>query len=204
MNSLQLLMTILTLSLSFVLTSCATILGMNKLKSVDEKTIVQYANKYNIPSTDNYELDKTYFTFLKSFDTTRYAEQIKNHYQPLQALYYDKTGNLQSFQVNCYASGFLNLNWKKNGTMETFPPIKQAPLDSIIPLATQLDFLKPLTNTYKLSIDNFDYITVLYWSKFMGRQSKRFIRFVQDNEKLATNNTVKIIYVNTDNFFADN
>lgn len=38
----------------------------------------------------------------------------------------------------------------------------------------------------------------------MGRQSKRLIGFVQDNVKLATDKRVKIIYVNTDNFFADN
>src|SRR5688572_739650 len=117
MNSLLSIMTILTLTCSFVVTSCATILGMNKLKSIDEKTIVQYAKKYNIPSADNYELDTTYFTFLKSFDTTRYKEQIKNHYQPLQALYYDKTGHLQSFQINCYAGGIPNLNWNRNGIM---------------------------------------------------------------------------------------
>lgn len=192
------------LVIAFLLTSCSSIIGTNKLKSVDEKTILHYAKKYNINSTENYELDTAYFTFLKSFDTKLFKQQIKNHYQPLQALYYDKTGQLQSFQINCYAGGFPNLKWNKNGIMKTFPPKQQAPLDTIISLNTQLKFLKPLSNTEKSTTNDYYYIVIIYWSKFMGRQSKRLIGFVQDNVKLATDKRVKIIYVNTDNFFADN
>lgn len=192
------------LVIAFLLTSCSSIIGTNKLKSVDEKTILHYAKKYNINSTENYELDTAYFTFLKSFDTNLFKQQIKNHYQPLQALYYNKTGQLQSFQINCYAGGFPNLKWNKNGIMKTFPPKQQEPLDTIISLNTQLKFLKPLSNTEKSTTNDYDYIVIIYWSKFMGRQSKRLIRFAQDNVKLATDKRVKIIYVNTDNFFADN
>lgn len=83
--------------------------GMKNSKSVDESTIIRYANKYNVPLTDNYELDTSYISFLYSHDTSKYKSQIKNHYQPLQALYYDNSGHLQSFQVNCYAGGFPNL-----------------------------------------------------------------------------------------------
>ena len=35
----------------------------------------------------------------------------------------------------------------------------------------------------------------------MKRQSKRFVRFVQENSKLETTKKVKIIYVNIDNVF---
>ena len=76
---------------------------------MDEKTIVRYANHYNIPIADGYELDTSYYAFLLSHDKARYKEQINNHYQPLQALYFDKSGQLQSFQINCYAGGFPNL-----------------------------------------------------------------------------------------------
>lgn len=190
--------------IAFLLTSCSSIIGTNKLKQVDEKTILHYAKKYNINSTENYELDTAYFTFLKSFDTKLFKQQIKNHYPPLHALYYNKTGQLQSFQINCYAGGFPNLKWNKNGIIKTFPPKQQAPLDTIISLKTQLKFLKPLSNTEKSTTNDYYYIVIIYWSKFMGRQSKRLIGFVQDNVKLATDKRVKIIYVNTDNFFADN
>jgi len=86
--------------------------------------------------------------------------------------------------------------------MTTFPPKQQAPIDSIVSLETQLKYLKPLSQTTKLLNDSYDYILIVYWNRFMGRQSKRLIRFVQDNSKLATGKKVKIIYANTDNIFA--
>jgi hypothetical protein len=186
--------------------SCSSIFiglyGMKKTKTIDEKTIIRYAKKYNIPAVDSYELDTAYFSYLFSLDTTKYKTQVKNHYQPLQALYYDKSGQLTSFQVNCYAGGFPNLKWDRNEIMTTFPPKPQAPIDSIISLETQLKYLKPLSQTTKLSNDSYDWIVIVYWNRFMGRQSKRLIRFVQDNSKLATGKKVKIIYANTDNIFA--
>ena len=120
------LLILITLTFSFGLTSCSSIFtglyGLKKIKTVDEKTIVQYAKKYNIPDVDSYELDTAYFSYLFSLDTTKYKSQIKNHYQPLQALYYDNLGYLKSFQVNCYAGGFPNLKWDRNEIMTTFPP----------------------------------------------------------------------------------
>lgn len=190
---------------SFGLTSCASLLtglyGMKKAKTIDEKTIVRYAKKFNIPTADNYELDTAYFSYLFSLDTTKYNSQIKNHYQPLQALYYDKLGQLTSFQVNCYAGGFPNLKWDRNEIMTTFPPKQQAPIDSIVSLDTQIRYLKPLSQNSKIVIDNYDYIIIVYWNRFMGRQSKRLIHFVQENSKLEKEKKVKIIYANTDNIF---
>lgn len=175
---------------------------MKKTKTVDEKTIGQYAKKYNIPAVDSYELDTTYFTYLFSLDTTKYKSQIKNHFQPLQALYYNNLGQLTSFQVNCYAGGFPNLKWDRNEIMTTFPPKQQAPIDSIVPLETHLKYLQPLSHVEKIQPDDYDYIVIVHWNRFMGRQSERLIRFVQDNSKIETEKKVKIIYANTDNIFA--
>jgi len=194
-------LTLITLTFVFGLTGCSSIFtglyGIKKTKIVDEKTVVRYAKKYNIPSADNYELDTAYFSYLFSLDTTKYKSQIKNHYQPLQALYYDNSGHLKSFQVNCYAGGFPNLKWDRNEIMTTFPPKQQAPIDSIVSLETQMKYLKP-----KLSTESYDYIVIVYWNRFMGRQSKRLIRFVQKNIKLENEKKVKLIYANTDNIFA--
>ncbi|MBA3898937.1 MAG: hypothetical protein H0X62_01810 [Bacteroidetes bacterium] len=194
-----------TLIFTLGLTSCSTtfsgIYGIKKIKPLDEKAIIRNSNKFNIPASDNYELGTSYFSFLISFDTTLYKEQQKNHYQPLQALYYGKTGQLESFQINCYAGGFPNLNWGRNEILTTFPPLEQAPLDSMLSLDSQIKYLKPLSQTNKFSSDNYDYVVIVYWNRFMGRQSKRLIRFVQDNSKLAGDKKVKIIYVNNDNIY---
>jgi len=190
----------------FGLTSCSSILtglyGIKKVKVVDEETIVRYSKKYNIPIADSYELDTSYLSFLFSLDTLMNKEQIKNHYQPLQALYFDETGQLQSFQVNCYAGGFPNLKWDKNEIMTTFTPKQQAPVDSILSLEKQLTFLRHMSKSENIETDRYDYIIFVYWNRFMGRQSKRLIRFIQENRKLAEDKKVKIIYANTDNIFA--
>ena len=203
-NQFLLWLLLTTCVLSF--TSCAPVLlglfGMKNTKAVDESTIIRYSNKYNIPEADSYELDTAYISFLYSLDTTKYKSQIKNHYQPLQALYYSPSGQLQSFQVNCYAGGFPNLKWDRNEIMTEFPPKQQAPLDSIVPLKTQMKYLKPLSQTESFLENEYDYIVIVYWSRFMGRQSKRLIHFVQENSRLASDKKVKIIYANNDVVFS--
>lgn len=206
MNKQLSVLTIMILTCVFGLTSCSGIFtgiyGMKKMEKVDEKTILHYSQKYKIPLENSYQLDTTYISYLASLDTTQYKVQVKNHYQPLQALYYNKSGQLLSFQANCYAGGFPNLKWNRNETMTIFPPKQQAPIDSIVPLEIQLKYLLPLSKTESISANDYDYIVVVYWSKFMGRQSKRLIRFTQRNSTLATDKRVKIIYANTDNIFA--
>ena len=202
------ILVIIAFSCIYGLTGCSImttkLYGIKKVKAIDENTILHYSRKYDIPLADNYELDTSYINFLSSLNTTHYKSQIKNHYQPLQALYYNKLGELQSFQINCNAGGFPNLDWDRDSIFDYFPPKRQAPLDRILPLKTQLKYLKPLSKTEKFSPDSFDYVVVVYWSRFMGRQSKRLINFVQTNEKLSRHKKVKIIYVNNDNFFIQN
>jgi hypothetical protein len=198
---------VISILLLFGLTSCSAIFtglyGMKKTRAIDEATIISMEKKFNIPGADGFELDTTYLSYLSSLEKRKYQEQIKNHYQPLQALYYDQSGNLKSFQINCFAGGFPNLNWERNEIMKTFPPGQQAGIDSIVPLKTQLKYLKPLSQTQKFSVEDYDYIVVVYWSRFMGRQSERFIRFIQNNRALEKEKKVKIIYANTDNLFAN-
>lgn len=196
----------LFLLVTLISTGCTTLFtaayGIKEAKPVDEKTIVKYAKKYHIPIADAYQIDSTYLYFLSSFDTAHFQEAIQNHYQPLQALYYDKSGKLISFQVNCYAGGFPNLNWERNNAMKTFPPKIQAPLDTIVPLRKHLTYLLPLTTTTPFSLNDYDIVTIVHWNRLMGRQSKRLIKLVQTNSKLAKQR-VKVVYVNTDNLHVD-
>ena len=84
----------------------------------------------------------------------------------------------------------------------TFPPQQQAPLDSLLPLDMQLRFIRPMASTKEFSTADYDAFVVVYWNRFIGRQSKRLIRLVQHNSQLETEQKIKIIYVNNDNFFA--
>ena len=177
--------------------------GIKQPKPVDEKAIVHQAEKYNIPPEDSYILDRSYSSFLPPFDTVKHKEQHKNHNQPLQALYYNKEGQLQSYQINCYAGGFPNPKWNRNGMFTTFPPKQQAPLDTFITVAQQQKYFIPMAETKKIPLGEFDYVVIVYWNRFMGRQSRRLIQLVQANTKLAKDRSVKVIYVNNDNLFVN-
>lgn len=205
-KTIYLLFFVLTASLS--LTGCKNVFlglyGMRMPKEVNEKKILRSGKKYHIPKEDSYQLDTTaYNMFLHSLDTSKFKAQIKNHYQPLQALYYDRTGTLKSFQINCYAGGFPNLHWNRNQIFDTFLPKQQAPVDSILPLQEHLRFLIPLSLTSKKNPADTEYFAIVHWNRFMGRQTRRLIRCVQKNAKLSGDNQLKIIYVNNDNQFLD-
>ncbi len=188
-------------SLLLLLNSCYSIMGLNKNIQYTQESINEYATKYNIPPEYSYALDTTYFDFLKPLKTPEIKAAVKNHLQPLQALYHDKNGQLAVFYINCYAEGFPNLKWNKNNILETFPPQQQAPIDSILPLKKHLTLLEPVNETAILlqQIQNQEQdIILVYWSMIMGRQSKRFIKAIQHNKTLSDNPNTTILYVNAD------
>lgn len=189
----------------FALTSCKQVFlglyGMKMPKEMSEKRILRAGKKYHIPPEDSYQLDSTYRSYLFSLDTSTFKDQIKNHYQPLQALYYNKNGILESFQINCYAGGFPNLKWNRNEIFEVFPPKQQAPVDSLLSLKNHIQFLKPLSKSAQTDPGKTDYFVIVHWNRFMGRQTKRLIRYVQKNAKLTSQGQLKIVYVNNDNHF---
>lgn len=174
---------------------------MKKIKELSETEIVKYDSNYSIPENDAYELDSNYVDFLFSLDSIKYENKQKNHFQPLQALYYDNSGQLVSFHVNCDAGGFPNLKWNRFGAFDTFLLKHQAPVDSILSLRKHLDFLTPIHQSTSTDWSAFDDVVIVHWIRFMGRQGKRLIEIVQKNVGLDTHLNSRVIYVNNDNIF---
>ncbi|PBQ32226.1 hypothetical protein CNR22_10730 [Sphingobacteriaceae bacterium] len=191
------------IALSLLLSGCVKLIyGLHDTKALDKKEIVELSLKRKIPAADNFELDTMYLMFLNKVDTFKYkSSERKNHYQPLQALYYNKAGGLDAFIINCYSRGFPNLKWNRRGILDTFVPKKQAPPDSILPMFEHLKYLKALPGAQRFTFGQDDYTVIVYWSYFMGRQSKRLNKAIEKNVKLAKGKKVRILYVNTDNFF---
>lgn len=213
---------IFCISIASIISSCSPILGIYGIhppRKLSEKKICKSAKRLSIPQTELFQIDTNYFSFLSSFDTIQIDSlssfeliqqkknikaQIKNHIQPLQALYFNKAGELVSFQINCYAGGFPNLKWDRNEIFKSFPPKLQAPLDSLVTPTSLSSLLIPLSKTSKLNSNDtelviYDYVVYVFWSKFMGRQNKHFIRFIQENHRLYAKSNVKFLYVNMDN-----
>ena len=203
--TLRLNKTILTIcSFVVLISSCRHRINWKYL-SRDDLEI--FRKEFNLPKEKTFRLDTNYTRYLFSFDTTKYGAEIHNHYQPLQATYYDNTRRLISFHINCYASAGVpddpDFNWNQQNAFASFVPRTVAPADSILPLDKHLTFIK--TFDYK-SIDTtgfaaFDYTVIVYWSKhyFGVKNSKNLIKIVSDNAALAGNKKVNVIYVNSEN-----
>lgn len=192
---------VLILPFILLLSSCGGltgIYGIKKQKKLSPSEIIFHSKRYNVPISDSYYIDTTYLTYLKSIDTSKV--RLNSHLQPLQALYYTQSKQLVSFHANCYAGGFPNLKWNRNSAFEVFPPKSIAPIDSLIPLFAFKEFIKMTNDEQNIVLSSNDYIIFVYWSSFMGRQTKRFISLIQKNLKLNKNN-VKVFYINTDNLY---
>jgi len=189
----------------FLFSGCSSIFmgvfGMKKPKELDGKAIVETAEKYNVPQEDLYELQKSYYEDLfKNFDSEKYEEEIKNRYQALQVFYYKSNGEFVSYHVNCHAGGFPNFRWNRNDEFEKFVPGQQAKLDQLFTFEDLRSYFTPLDDTKSFEVSNYDYVVIVFWSRYMGRQSKRLIKTVQENIKEhSEEQKVKVIYVNNDN-----
>ena len=198
------LMPLLLIILLPLLNACGKMMGLKKLKPLPETAISETAAACIIPAADSYVLDSSSLRILKELYAGK-PTALKDHLQPLQAIYYSVKNSFQfpdSWQINCYAGGFPDLKWNREGRMEQFPPALQAPLDSLLSLKKRMEFLRPVTGAMPFNSISFDYIVLVYWNRFMGRQSKNLIKAVQQNVTLAGDKRVKIIYVNNDNLFS--
>ena len=172
--------------------------GIREPQRLEAAQLPTVAADYGIPaSAPSAALDTSFLRVLRRMDQSDSAAS-KNHSQFLQAVYYDAAGRQQSFHINCYAGGFPNLTWNRDGLLSQFPPAQQAPRDTLLTLAEHLACLRPALPPPPAA----DYTVVVHWSRFMTRQSRRLIAAVQQNVALAPPGTrVAVVYVNTDSFY---
>ncbi len=174
--------------------------GMKKPKQLRDEQIKKEAQHQGISLQLLYRIDsKSYWSFLEKVDTTNH-QQVKNHSQPLQALYFDANGQLFRYYVNCYAGGFPNLKWNRTGGLNQFPPLPQAPEDSLLTINQLAAFIRPTAQAQ--DFNHSDTTIVVFWNRMMGRQSKRFIKLINKNAQLSKT-TIQLLFVNTDDLFLD-
>ncbi|MDO7845385.1 hypothetical protein Q5H92_03380 [Hymenobacter sp. M29] len=172
---------------------------MHGLRAVPPVELQKLAGRYGIPAHQVFVLDTSYRTFLSHLHQHD-SVAAKNHYQPLQAAYYDRAGRLQSFYINCYAGGFPNLAWNAAGGLNQFPPKPQAPIDTALPLSEYLTYLRQPNGQPLPAQPLTKHTVIIQWSRFMGRQSRRLIQAAQRNAALASpQNAVRLLFVNNDN-----
>ena len=198
-----------------LLTSCNAVLtrmyGLRtRYEAVSDETRADYARDYGVPLDEWYELDGTFAEYLiqhylagrDSAEQNLYRDAVNNHVQPLQALYFDRSGRLVSYHVNCYAGGFPNLKWNHDDAFSSFPPASVSPLDTLVSLQDLLPHVKtPAGETPTCQSSPVDYTVVVMWPVFMGRQSKRLIKTVKKNMETAPDTLrTSLLLVNDDAF----
>jgi hypothetical protein len=198
---------ILLPSLSVLLLSSCTglLFGISSPQPASEEEIKQWAFRYDIPDADLYcsKAAKLYYGSLLQTRPEMH-HLAKNHLQPLQALYFDKNGNMISWHINCLAGGPMGaIRWNKNRLMNVFPPLTAALPDTNIKFSSFYEMLRPISSYSSFDFYEYDYFVVVYWNDFMKRGSRKLIRTIRRNLSLAEGKRVKVFWVNNDNDFAN-
>lgn len=186
----------------FLILSCHSESSQKRMTAEEFKSLCE---EFNLPEEKTYLLDKNFIKYLFSLDSIKYKEEIKNHYQPIQATYYNKTGKLVSFHINCYAGIGIDdnevLNWNQQNAFDNFIPRSAAPVDSILPLPKHLSFVRTFDNNPidTTGYSSFDYTIIIHWGrKWRPVDSQNLISIVKENLKLVKNKSINILYVNND------
>ena len=177
--------------------------GFNSAENMTREHILAAEKKYKIPPAQSFIADTILLNFLDSIKAT-HPIIAKDHRQGLQALYYNEQGELISFHINCYASGFPNLKWNIDKVMETFPPKTKAPLDSILFLEKHLSLIPRSLHGSIMPKEHKKYTILIYWSYLMGRQSKHLLKTIRKNLAKGNASEIDIIYINSDNLLMHN
>ncbi len=194
----------LLLSLLLSVSSCTPLvlrtMGMKKPHVPTDEEFYRFGEKWNMSIYFQQSLLPSYIDEIEKIDSVN-PKLAKDLLQPIQAMYFDTSGKLISYHINCYAGGYPNLNWNRNGNFDVFPAKTQAPCDSLMTLSRLLVHLKPVEYPC-VKMKDLDYTVVVFWSRWTGRQSRHLVEYVQKNIKLASKETrIQIMYVNTDEVF---
>ncbi len=196
---------VLFISLSIFVMNCGGLFlkmyGMKKFRPLSNAEIRECQSDFGVDVNASYVLDTAkYFAFLRTIDTNQFALAQKNHAQPLQALYFNTEGKLICWYVNCYAGGFPNLKWDRIDTaFNSYPPSQQAPLDTFLRLDKMFTYMTDVDSSWTLLAPYVGGTVIVFWNRWMGRQSKRLIELVKKNDP---GEHVQVYYVNNDNLYA--
>lgn len=177
------------------LSSCHIIMGIHPPQKMTLERINKCAKKLNMTGS-LYYADSVYLKGVVN-KCAQDKRIMKNHLQPVQAIYFDDSGKMISYFINCYANPTLvNLNWNEGNRFSAYPPKTMAPIDSMFTYAELVNLLKPVTKPVTANSSSIK--VLVFWNKMFYRYSKSLIRKVQRN--VEAKRDVDIVYVNTDNY----
>jgi hypothetical protein len=192
-------------ALIIVFGGCKGIYGLRPYKSLTGEEIGASALEFNIKSNEIAALDTlAYEAYLKEVKDTVLRKFLA---QPMQIKIYDSNGKKKWLLVNCEVGGFGNLKWNRYGTFNKVPPfpplINYWRIDSLMTLEKDLGFYTKV-NGERINREDIgagEFTIIIYWARFMGRQSKRLIEQVQSYKEKNMDKKISVLYVNVDNLY---
>lgn len=180
----KILLAMLILSMA----SCIKIYGLKRVRSYTPAQIEKWNTAHGIAA--NAVLDHDYNHILAENISDKGL--MKDMRQPLQYWIFDD-GKLASNMVNCDATGFPNLKW----------PIEENYAGKNINARNMgSDFYSKFMLAQKIDPGNNTHIMVINYSRFMGRQNKRFLK--ECKAFIVAHPEFRAYYNNMDNTFSDN
>lgn len=191
--------------------------GIRSVKPLSDKAIVRVAHRYGIEKESLYTVDSgNYYRFLRQIKKNKKQAGFSMSFtaggmiwgdgtahglgQPLQYLLFDRNGKLVSWHINCITGGWPNLKWNRNGNFDIFPPPAGTQIDSNITLELLQPYWRPVQHSGTTAQG--DYTCVVYWARFMGRQSRRLVHLARGNAaKVSPGMKITYLFVNDDNYF---
>jgi hypothetical protein len=179
--------------------SCARIYGIKDVKPVSLLEMDEFYNKNKIKADYKYITDSVLYPKYCEIFLKTDSFILKDMRQPLQLRAFNIEGKLVAFTVNCYLSGFPKLNWNHNGVLDKFPPkviIRDIPEHTF---EKELQLLQ--APNLQIDTEKFDLIIVAYWALFMEKQSKHFLKEINNYTEKFSDKRILTICVNADNLF---
>lgn len=171
--------------------------GIKEPEPISDQEIMTTAKKMDVATYDIYKLSNDYQLYLDSSygDSSDMKHRL---IQPIQYLLFNSEGNLLVHSINCNAPGFPNLNWNTGGAFEVFPPKSLAEVDSSFSIEQLMPYFKPIEISHRRDGDA-QYICVVFWNRFMGRQSRRLFEYIFTSGK---EQDIRYYLVNNDGYFS--
>jgi hypothetical protein len=183
-----------------MLSSCKLFLakcfyGINKPRPIDTSQIVYKYTHSHLGIIQDYAAigvyqDLFYDSILNSESKPNYL--FKPFIQPLSAMYFDSCGKLVSILVNCYAPlAKRTLDWSDSNRLHTFPPLTHTHKYDLLHFHHVSDKFHTLKGSIA-DVKKYDYTVIISWNRFMKRQTKEFIKQLNQNIKVAKDKNYRI------------
>lgn len=186
------------------------LLGMKKAKEVSDQKVIEILAANHSIGDSYYRADSAFALFLSSLNANDVVSRsIKEKYiQPLNAVVFDAAnGGPYAWIANCHGApkGLRNLTWQIDNQLKESPfQVNNLNDRDTLRLPALFSLLDPVrkSSAWELAkITDYDYVAVIFWADFMGRQNENFLQEIHENFR-KSESKIKVLYVNMDGLFA--